>query len=229
MGDTVHNQENIDFRKFYERLQSIVPQLRNYVTYSLMAAENLSLIDRSYYDPDGVLDQVYLNMFREQEGQDPTAELKHVLYKRSLERIEQLIRDEEYTPNDPSTTGMLKVELDRLEKKFTLDADGDWMFQEELEDISYKQDRKRSENIYLDDALVGKLVQRFELDDKFVAAENKRYLGSIYNSIPSISRSIVELYAYGNMEQQDIAQILDVEEASVKRVLKIIKEKLRLI
>ena len=229
MEDTVHNQQNIDFRKFYDRLQTMVPQLRNYVTYSLLAAENLSLIDRSYYDPDGVIDQVYLDVFKENKDRAVSLELKHVLYRKSLERIEKFIRDEEYTPNDPSTTGFLKAELDRLEKKFTMDADGDWMFQEELDDISYKQDRKRSENIYLDDALVEQLVMRFELEDKFIGAENKRYLGLIYNSIPSISRSIVELYAYGGLEVLDIKEILNVDEASVKRVLKIVKEKFRLI
>lgn len=229
MEDTVHNQQNIDFKKFYDRLQAMVPQLRNYVTYSLLAAENLSLIDRSYYDPDGVIDQVYLDVFKENKDRAVSLELKHVLYRKSLERIEKFIRDEEYTPNDPSTTGFLKAELDRLEKKFTMDADGDWMFQEELDDISYKQDRKRSENIYLDDALVEQLVMRFGLEDKFIGAENKRYLGLIYNSIPSISRSIVELYAYGGLEVLDIKEILNVDEASVKRVLKIVKEKFRLI
>lgn len=229
MEDTVHNQQNIDFKKFYDRLQAMVPQLRNYVTYSLLAAENLSLIDRSYYDPDGVIDQVYLDVFNENKDRAMSLELKHVLYRKSLERIEKFIRDEEYTPNDPSTTGFLKAELDRLEKKFTMDADGDWMFQEELDDISYKQDRKRSENIYLDDALVEQLVMRFGLEDKFIGAENKRYLGLIYNSIPSISRSIVELYAYGGLEVLDIKEILNVDEASVKRVLKIVKEKFRLI
>ncbi|MGI9547377.1 MAG: hypothetical protein ACR2MM_09090 [Flavobacteriaceae bacterium] len=229
MGDTVYNQKNIDFKKFYDRLKSMVPQLRNYVTYSLLAAENLSLIDRSYYDPDGVLDQVYLTVFKENDSRAMSQELKHVLYRKSLESLEKLIMDEEYTPNDPSTSGFLKAELDRLEKKFTKDADGDWMFQEELDDISYKQDRKRSENIYLDDALVEQLVLRFELEDKFIAAENKRYLGLIYNSIPSISRSIMELYTYGRLEVKDITEILQVEEASVKRVLKIVKEKFRLI
>lgn len=229
MEDTVHNQQNIDFKKFYDRLQAMVPQLRNYVTYSLLAAENLSLIDRSYYDPDGVIDQVYLDVFNENKDRAMSLELEHVLYRKSLERIEKFIRDEEYTPNDPSTTGFLKAELDRLEKKFTMDADGDWMFQEELDDISYKQDRKRSENIYLDDALVEQLVMRFGLEDKFIGAENKRYLGLIYNSIPSISRSIVELYAYGGLEVLDIKEILNVDEASVKRVLKIVKEKFRLI
>lgn len=229
MEDTVHNHQNIDFKKFYDRLQAMVPQLRNYVTYSLLAAENLSLIDRGYYDPDGVIDQVYLDVFKENKDRAMSLELEHVLYRKSLERIEKFIRDEEYTPNDPSTTGFLKAELDRLEKKFTMDANGDWMFQEELDDISYKQDRKRSENIYLDDALVEQLVMRFELEDKFIGAENKRYLGLIYNSIPSISRSIVELYAYGGLEVLDIKEVLNVEEASVKRVLKIVKEKFRLI
>ena len=86
-----------------------------------------------------------------------------------------------------------------------------------------------TENIYLDESLVQHLVRKFELDDKFIGAENKRHLGALYNAIPSISKSIVELYAYGNQEVGEIKNILEVEQASVERVLKIVREKFRLI
>lgn len=226
---TVKDNLGVEFKRFYNQIKSLIPGLKNYATSALIASENLGLIDRSYYEPDGLLDEVYLSVFKKPSAEADILEIKYALYRKSLEKIEQLIRAEEYTPNDPSTSGLLKTELDRLEKKFMMDADGDWMFQEELDDISYKQEKKRSENIYLDDTLVEQLVKRFDLEDKFIAAENKRHLGLIYNSIPSISRSIAELYAYGLLEVLDISKILNVEEASVKRVLKIVKEKLRLI
>ncbi len=229
MDNTIQNQHTPEFKEFYDKAKTMLPDLKKYMTFSLLAAENLGLIDRSYYDPDGVLDEVYLAVYEESSGELENRDLKILLFRRSLQKIEQLIRDEEDTPNDPSTTGILKQELDRLEKKFHLDADGDWMFQEELDDISYQQERKRSDNIYLDDILVEKLVEKFDLEEKFLGAENKRLLGALYNAIPSISRSIAELYAYGEQEEADIVEILQVEAASVRRVLKIVKEKFRLI
>ena len=226
---TSNKEKSPEFKEFFTRAEVVHHELHRYVTFSLMAAENQGLIDRQYYNPDGILDEVYMSVFGRYTDQLKDSELKYLLFRSSLEKIEQLIRDEEYTPNDPSTTGILKQELDALEKKFIVDADGDWIFQEELDDISYKQDRKRSETIYLDESLVQQLVQKFELDDKFIAAENKRHLGALYSAIPSISRSIVELYAYGEQELGDIENILKVERASVERVLKIVREKFRLI
>lgn len=222
---TVQKQKSPEFKEFFLRAETILPELRSYITSSLMAAENQGLIDRQYYDPDGILDEVFMAVFGRYTTTLKDSDLKLLLFRNSIEKIEQLVKDEEYTPNDPSTTGILKKELDALEKKFLVDADGDWIFQEDLDDISYKQDRKRSENIYLDEKIVEQLVERFELEDKFIAAENKRLLGALYSAIPSISRSILELYAYGRQEVGDIQNVLQVERASVERVLKIVKEK----
>ena len=228
-GSIEENHGYPEFETFYKSQESLIPVLKNYITLALLATENQGLIDRSYYDPDGVLDEVFLEVYNELSKGAETVDPHYLLFKRSQGKIEQLIRDEVNTPNEPSTSGILKQELDRLDKKFTIDAGGDWMFQEELDDISYKQERSGSENIYLDDRLVAQLVSRFELEDKFIAARNKRLLGMHYSAIPEISRSIVELFAYGNRTDEEIAIILDVELASVERVLKIVREKFELI
>ena len=228
-GNTAKNQRYPDFESFYKNQESLIPELKNYITHALLATENQGLIDRSYYDPDGILDEVFLEVFNELSKGSVAVDPDYLLFKRSLGKIEQLIRDEVNTPNEPSTSGILKQELDALDKKFTVDAGGDWMFQEELDDISYKQERAGSENIYLDDKLVEQLVSRFQLEDKFIATRNKRLLGMHYSAIPEISRSIVELFAYGNRGEEEIAEILDVELASVQRVLKIVHEKFELI
>ncbi len=228
-GDTIKSQGYPNFETFYNGQESLIPELKNYITYALLATENQGLIDRSYYDPDGILDEVFLEVFKELSEGSVSVDPDYLLFKRSLGKIEKLIRDEVNTPNEPSTSGILKQELDALDKKFTVDAGGDWMFQEELDDISYQQKQGGSGNIYLDDKLVEQLVARFELEDKFIAARNKRLLGMHYSAIPDISRSIVELFAYGNRSKEEIAKILDVERASVQRVLKIVHEKFELI
>ena len=227
---TARDKEHPDFGQFYEKAVSAASDLRNFVQSSLLASENQGLIDRSYYDPDGVVDEIYLAVFNEYNGQNSKEELKISLFRHALQKLDQLIRDEEYTPNEPSTGGLLKDELDALDERFTAEFDGDLILSEDLDDISYKQEKHRNEPIYLDEELVAQIVNRFELDDKFTLAKNKKiHLGILYSSIPVISRSIVELYVYGQQEQEDIVRILDVEEASVKRVLKIVREKFRLI
>ena len=227
---TLKKQDHPQFREFYQKVESMLPEVENFISSSLLASENQGLIDRSYYDPTGILDEVQLLVFNEYTEDTPDIALKYTLYKQALTKIEQLIRDEVNTPNEPSTVGILKEELDALDERFTMDADGDLIMQEDLDDISYKQERNWLEPIYLDETLIEQIVSRFGLRDKFTLAKEKRiHLGVLYSSIPVISRSVVELFVYGKQEGSDISKILDVEEASVKRVLKIINEKFRLI
>ena len=223
-----HNQQ--DFNEFYNKVVNVDSDLKNFIQSSLLASENLGLIDRSYYDPEGISDEVYLAVFQDYNANTPVGELKTLLFRRALFKLDQLIRDEVNTPNEPSTGGLLNAELERLDKKFIADLEGNLIMQEDLDDISYKQERRGREPIYFDDHLIEQLVSRFGLEDKFTLAKEKRIqLGLLYSSIPSISRSIVELYVFGQQEQQEIVDILDVEDASVSRVIRILQEKFRLI
>ena len=228
--ETMRNQDHPDFTQFYGKIVGVDSDLKNFIQSSLMASENQGLIDRSYYDPEGIADEVYMAVFQEYNTGTSVEELKILLFRRALFKLDKLIRDEVNTPNEPSTGGMLKAELDRLDKKFIADVDGELIMQEELDDISYKQDRNRKETIYLDDQLISQIVSRFDLEDKFTLAKEKKiHLGLLYSSIPDISRSIVELYVYGRQEEAEITRILNVEDASVSRVLMIVQEKFRLI
>ena len=227
---TKGSQDHPDFKAFYDKVVGVDPDLKNFIQSSLLASENQGLIDRGYYDHEGVSDEVYLAVFQDYTADTPVEALRILLFRRALFKLDQLIRDEVNTPNEPSTGGMLKAELDRLDKKFIVDVDGELIMQEELDDISYKQERSHMEPIYLDDHLIEQIVSRFDLDDKFtLAKERKIQLGILYSSIPSISRSIVELFVYGRQGENNIVDILDVEDLSVTRVLKIVQEKFRLI
>ncbi len=230
MEKATKNQKSPEFKKFFKGLGPLSTEVKAYLTSGLLAAESQGLIDRRYYDADGILDEVYLSVYQQYTEVLGKAELKQMLYRKSLEKLQQLIQDEKYTPNDPSTTGILKDELDALDERFTADAEGDLLMHEELDDISYKQKKRRSETIYLDDFLIAQIVDRFGLKDKFILANEKRiHLGLLYNSIPTICRTIVELYAYGRLQEEEIAQILNVELASVLRVIKVVREKFKLI
>ncbi|MEN8789773.1 MAG: hypothetical protein ABF295_09680 [Flavobacteriaceae bacterium] len=230
MEKAINNRESPEFKEFFQGLGTLGSEVKAYLSSSLLAAENQGLIDRRYYDPDGILDEVYLSVYQQYTDVMPETDLKQLLYRKSHEKIQQLIRDEKFTPNDPSTTAILKDELDALDERFTADAEGELLLHEELDDISYKQERRMSETIYLDDFLIAQIVDRFGLKDKFTLAKQKRiHLGLLYQSIPPICKTIVELYTYGRLQEEEIAKILNVEPASVLRVIKIVREKFKLV
>ncbi len=226
---TMHKKEN-NFKEFYNTIHYMVPELKNFMTASLKAAENQGKIDRQYYDAYGMLDDVYLSVFKVFQQDMEEAEIQTLLFRHSLQKISELVEAEKLTPNHPSTGDILKDEMDALDEMFTAEADGDLIFLDELDDISYNQERRRREVVYLDESLVAMLIVKLGLEDKFLLSkEKRRLLGILYEAIPPRSKSVMELYVYGDRTVKEISVIMEVDENHIQRILKIIAEKFRLI
>lgn len=219
-----------NFNDFYHKIQSLVPELERFMVASLKVSENQGKIDRQFYDPRGMLDEVYLGIFKELSEEMDLDSLKQLLFKKSVDRIDELVEQEAEFTTAIHADDILKHELKRLQEKWFVDIDGDLLLKTELDDISYKQDHHWSPQIVLDDDLERVLIQKLELDESnLIAEEKRRWMGSIYGAIPSRSRHILELFIFGDQTEKDIASIMKVEEEKVNRILRIIFEKFRLL
>ncbi|NAS13729.1 hypothetical protein [Poritiphilus flavus] len=222
-----HKKED-DFTQFYKKLEELVPGLKKFVAGSLQTAEDQALLDKRFYDPDEILDEVYLETFREFSGQMNENELRRGLFKKALQRI--AAKQEEEVPDEVNTHALLKGELKTLSEEFTTDAEGDRILMDELDDISYIQKQGWSPEIVLNDSLEKQLVQNFELDEASLLSDEKRkLLGLLYNTIPKRSKLIVELIVFGQQNTSEISWILEVPEEIVKRIVFKVGERFRLL
>ena len=219
-----------NFKDFYDKIKSLVPELERFMVASLKVSENQGKIDRQFYNARGMLDEVYLEVF-ETFSEDMDLEvLKRRLFEKSVEKIDELVQLEKEFSTEIHADDILKHELKRLQEKWFVDIDGDLLLKTELDDISYKQDHKWSPEIVLDDDLEKQLIDKLDLDEALLLSEEKRrWMGSIYGAIPSRSRHILELFVFGEQSASEIASILSVEKEKVDRILKIINEKFRLL
>ncbi len=222
-----HREEN-DFTQFYEKLEGFVPELKKFMEGSLKAAEDQALLDKRFYDSDEMLDEVYLEAFREFSSQMDENELRRKLFKKALQKI--AAKEEEEVPDEVNTHALLKKELKALSEEFTTDGDGDRILMDELDDISYMQKRNWSPEIRLNDALEQQLVQKFKLHEASLLSDEKRkILGVLYNTIPLRSRMIVELFTFGEQNIHEISEILEVPEEVVERIIFKVEERFRLL
>lgn len=219
-----------NFKDFYDKIKSLVPELERFMVASLKVSENQGKIDRQFYNAQGMLDEVYLEEF-EHFSEDMDLEiLKRRLFEKSVEKIDELVEMEKEFSTEIHADDILKHELKRLQEKWFVDIDGDLLLKTELDDISYKQDHKWSPEIVLDDDLEKELIDKLDLDEALLLSEEKRsWMGNIYGAIPSTSRHILELFVFGEQTPDEIASILSVEKDKVDRILKIINEKFRLL
>ncbi len=217
-----------NFKDFYDKIKSLVPELERFMVASLKVSENQGIIERQFYEANGMLDEVYLNVFENFTGEMDLETLKRILFEKSILRIDELIKQEAENSSPIHSDDILKHELNRLQEKWFVDIDGDLLLKTELDDISYKQDHHWSPVIELDSDLERQLIDKLELDEAALLTEDKRrWMGSMYGDIPSRSRHILELFVFGDQSETDIARIMGVDKDKVHKILKIITEKFK--
>ncbi len=224
-----HKEEN-DFEQFYNKISSLVPDLKKFTARSLKAAESRSAIDRGFYNAEGILDEIFLEVFKDFIDIIDEEKLKTILFSKAVQKIEEKKIIEQETPDYLPTEEMLKQELDALDEKFTTQADGDLILNTELDDISYKQHTERPSNVILDETLEQQLIKKLDMSDTLLPSlERRTIFGAVYNNIPPRSKSVLELYVFGNRSIHEISEILEVPEDVVDRIMDKLKEKFRLL
>ena len=133
-----HKEEN-NFKEFYKKISTFIPSLKNFASLKLKLAENESLIDRGFYKANDILDEVFLEVFKTFSPNVDEKQLKQILFLKTIQKISEKTEEEEKYPNEISFDAILKEELDLLNEDYSVEADGDYIFDEDLEDISYKQ------------------------------------------------------------------------------------------
>lgn len=217
-----------NFKDFYDKIKSLVPELERFMVASLKVSENQGKIERQFYNANGMLDEVYLDVFQGFSEDMDLNILKKLLFERSIAKIDDLIKQEAENSTEIHADDILKHELNRLQEKWFVDIDGDLLLKTELDDISYKQDHQWSPVIELDADLERQLIAKLELDEAALLSKDKRrWMGSMYDEIPSRSRHILELFVFGEQSIADIASIMAVDKDKVQRVLRIITEKFK--
>ena len=221
-------KEDNDFGQFYKKLEAFVPELQSFVAGSLRNAEDQGQLDRGYYNPVELLDEVYLDAFQAFSGESDAKKLRRSLFKKAIQKMAE--KKEEEVPDEVNTHSLLKQELKTLSEEFTTEGDGDRVLMEDLDDISYVQKRGWNLDLRLNGELEKQLIQKFELHEESLLSDEKRkILGVLYNTIPDRSKLVVELFSFGHQDTHEISEILEVPEPVVERILFKVKERFRLL
>ncbi len=224
-----HKEEN-DFEQFYNKISALVPDLKKFTARSLKAAESHGAIDRGFYKAEEILDEIYLEVFKDFIDIIDEEKLKTILFSKAVQKIEEKKIIEQETPDYLPTEQLLKQELDGLDEKFTAQADGDLILNTELDDISYKQHTEKPSNIILDESIEQQLIEKLDMSDTLLPSlEHRTIFGALYNNIPPRSKTVLELYVFGNRSIYEISEILEVPEEVIDRTMLKLKERFRLL
>lgn len=114
-----------------------------------------------------------------------------------------------------------------LKEDYSVEADGDYIFNEDLDDISYKQNSFNPAHFILDQPMELEITGKLNLNDTALFSDQTRAVfGAAFYTLPPISKNIIELNVYGAQSVDEIAETLKVSGNTVKKVIYRVKERL---
>lgn len=225
--ESTRPKQDTKFEEFYKKSMEAIPSLKKFAASKLKLAENEGLIDRGFYDPNEILDEVFLEIFKLYSNNMDEKQLRHTLFLRTIQKINHKIEKENQFAEDLNIDTILKDELNLLKEDYSVEADGDYVFDEDLDDISYKQSSFTPAEFILDQPMELEITGKLDLTETPLSTDKSRALfGATFYTLPPISKNIIELYVFGNQDILEIAETLKVSEDTVRKVIDRVKERL---
>lgn len=220
------NKEN-DFQEFYKKSATAIDSLKKFATAKLKLAEKEGLIDKGFYDANGILDEVFMEVFKTYTNNTDEKQLHQTLFFKTIQIINDKIEKENQFADNINIDTILKDEMNLLKEDYSVEADGDYVFDEELDDISYKQNNFNPSHFILDQPMELELTGKLDLSDASLFSDRNRILfGASFYTLPPISKTIIELFVFGNQGISEIAKTLSTDEKIVQKVIDRVKQRL---
>jgi len=168
-------QEN-DFPEFYKKISMVLPSLKKFAAAKLKLAEKEGLIDKGFYDANEILDEVFMDIFKTYSNDIDEKQLKQMLFFKTILKINHKIERENQFADIINIDAILKDEMNSLKEDYSIEADGDYIFDEDLDDISYKQNNFNPVHFILDQPMEMELTGKLDLSDLSLVTDKNRIL-----------------------------------------------------
>ena len=212
--------------EFDKKVLSAIKHLRAYTKHRLYIAESTGVLPRNMYSSSDIIDESIAKFYSKGINIDlEEMAIKLKLFKIVDNDLNELFKKEAFHKDTQSTSTILKEELDSLEEKYTLDADLDYVMNEDLEDISYQQDNKHK-HLFLYDDKNASIINALEMED-IPSQHTKKLLSKFYTWLPMNVTDIVDLFVFGKLSFEDISKIKDIEIKRIERIFEGVRKSFR--
>jgi hypothetical protein len=212
--------------EFDKKVLSAIQHLRAYIKHRLYVAESTGVLPKNMYNSNDIIDEGIAKFYDKGINIDlDEMAIKLKLFKIVDNDLNELLKKEAFHKNTKSTSQILEEELDSLEEKYTLDADMDYVMDEDLEDISYQQDNKHK-HLFLYDDKDSSVISAFEMED-ISSQHTKKLLGKFYTWLPMNITDIVDLFVFGKLSFEEISKIKDIEIKRIERIFENVQKSFR--
>jgi len=226
MRNTNSNKKEEKPKNLEQKILSIVQLLHPYVKQRLRMGGNLGILPKNMYRSNEIIDEVILKLYEDNIKSDiEINQLRLLMFTIANNNLFNLFENEKWHKDSISTKILLEEELRLLEEKFTVDADFDYIMNEELDDISYHQNKEET-HLLQSDEIQQNVVDFLELKKNifYDNQDNQNTLSKLYRNLPLQTSNVMDLYVLGKLNYQEISTILDADIIEIKRIISFVKE-----
>ncbi len=211
---------------FDKRVITATQHLHSYVKHRLYIAESTGIIPKNMYASNGIIDDAIATLYEKGYNIDSTiSTIKLNLFKIIINDLNRLFKKEAFHKNTISTSSILEEELDDLEENYTMNADWDFILNEELNDISYKQDHNHK-HLFLYADNDSSVLNAFEVEEESLN-NSKQILGNLYSWMPLNVSNIIDLLVFGKLSFEEISKVKSIEVKRVEFIFEEVKKKFK--
>ncbi|MCM5662199.1 hypothetical protein [Galbibacter mesophilus] len=214
-------KENLN--AFDNSILSYMEYLHPYVKHRLHVAESKGILPKNLYNSTGIIDDAILKMYEDRTEKE-SSNSKILLFKTVNEVLKDTLAKEIENSNTENSDDFLKGELQSLEIEFFVDADNETILYKDLDDISYNKNQQNNfDEVYTDEDSNKAVINDFNLHNEVYHSDSET-VGRFYNLLPECVSNIVDLSVFGKLSPKEIAEIHDVEEAKIAKVVENAKD-----
>ncbi|WP_111306982.1 hypothetical protein [Confluentibacter sediminis] len=202
---------------FNKKVVSASQHLHPYVKHRLYIAESTGILPKNMYASNGIVDESIAKFY--EDGYDidwSTNTIKLKLFYNVNRVLDATYKVEAFHKNTVSTNSILEEELDGLDERYTIDDDWDFIMAEDLQDISYHQNNNRK-HLFIYDDNESSILNAFEIKN-VPKSQSKKVLGSLYSWLPVNISNVVDLFVFGKLSFNEIAEVKQMEPQRVEMI-----------
>lgn len=224
-----NNKESKQHNEFGRKILSIIAQVHPYVKHRLYTAETRGIIPHNMYNSTGIIDDAIVELYEKYEGKlNDDDEIKLKIFSLASKRLSTLFKKEAFHKDTMSTSQILDDELKLLEENMEMDVNDDLSMKEDLDDISYNQsDFNKTEFLYAD--AEKNIINSLEIDNSRlnISDDKRKTFNKVYNWLPLKTSNILDLFVFGKLSYDEIAQVKNVNPAEINKTLQAVGKTFR--
>ncbi|UKN01053.1 hypothetical protein K6119_15085 [Paracrocinitomix mangrovi] len=225
LWDELLNSRNSDNQTVFNKLiADSTPELRKYIARRLRVSIKKGKLPARKYKVDDFVNELYLAAYDKITDFTSAQQFGNWLYQKTDQILEDTIVDEEF--DDFFFQNIEQYTSDEwksMEENYYMDADGDYIMAEELNDPSYPDYEYQLKDVFVDndqDALIQKI------SDKLTEEEINKHIKLVVSNLPFEERVAYQLSIINRLKDVDIASITKSVVEDVSSKIKNAKDKI---